>query len=116
MPQNPGNEKEHTPIQTRILNKLRELEKFEQLYPQEDIDSRNQFLSKFDWTYSILEPEAKQAVEALLVQFHDIFARHCFENGINTEFKVQLTTSDDRPAYSQSLAAPINLEDDGSWN
>ena len=25
-PQNPGNEKEHTPIQTRILNELRELE------------------------------------------------------------------------------------------
>ena len=28
-PQNPGNEKEHTPIQTRILNDLRELEQLE---------------------------------------------------------------------------------------
>ena len=32
-PQNPGIEKEHTPIQTRILNKLRELEQLEKLNP-----------------------------------------------------------------------------------
>ena len=30
-PQNPGNEKEHTPIQTRILNELRELEQLEKI-------------------------------------------------------------------------------------
>ena len=47
-PQNPGNEKEHTPIQTRILNELRELEQLEKLNPLENTDSRNQFLSKFD--------------------------------------------------------------------
>ena len=32
-PQNPGNEKEHTPIQTRNLNELRELEQLEKLNP-----------------------------------------------------------------------------------
>ena len=31
LPQNPGNEREHTPIQIRILNDLRELEQLEQL-------------------------------------------------------------------------------------
>ena len=46
-PQNPDDEKEHTPIQTRILNELRELEQLEQLIPLEDTDSRNQFLYKF---------------------------------------------------------------------
>ena len=30
-PQNPGNEKEHTPIQARILTELRELEQLEKL-------------------------------------------------------------------------------------
>ena len=113
-PQNPGNEKEHTPIQTRILNELRELEQLEKLNPLENIDSRNQFLSNFDWTDSTLDwtkSDAKQAVENLLVQFHDIFARHRFDIGINTEFKVQLTPLDNRPAYSQSLPAPINLKD-----
>ena len=34
-PHNSGNEKEHTPIQTRILNDLRELEQLEQLNPLE---------------------------------------------------------------------------------
>ena len=111
-PQNPGNEKEHTPIQTRILQELRELEQLEKLNPLEDTNSRNQFLSNFDWTDSTLQQKTKQAVENLLVEFHDIFARHRFDIGINTEFKVQLTSLDNRPAYSQSLPAPINLRDD----
>ena len=59
-----------------------------------------------------MQPEAKQTVENLLVEFHDIFARHRFDIGINTEFKVQLEPLDNRPAYSQSLPAPINLKDD----
>ena len=111
-PQNPGNERKHTPIQTRILNELRELEQLEKLNPLEDTASRKQFLSNFDWTDFTLQPDPKQAVENLLVEFHDIFARHRFDIGINTEFKVQLTPLDNRPAHSQSLPAPINLKDD----
>ena len=111
-PQKPGNEKEHTPIQTRILNELRELEQLEKLNPLENTVSRNQFLSSFDWRDSTLQPDAKQAVENLLVEVHDIFARNRFDIGINTEFKVQLTPLDNKPAYSQSVPAPINLKDD----
>ena len=110
-PQNPGNEKEHTPIQKRNLNELRELEQLENSNPLENTNSRNQFLSNFNGTDFILQPEAKQAFENLLVEFHDSFARHRFDIGINTEFKVQLTPLDNRPAYSQSLPAPINLKD-----
>ena len=54
-PQNPGNESEHTPIQTRILNELRELEQLDKLNPLEDTDSRGQFLPNFDWTDSTLQ-------------------------------------------------------------
>ena len=111
-PQNPGNEKEHTPIQTRILNELGELEQLEKLNPLQITNSRNQFLSNFDWTDSALQPEAKQAVENLLVEFHDIFARHRFDIRIKTEFKVQLTPLDNRPAYTQSLPVPINPKDE----
>ena len=111
-PQNPGNEKEQTPIQTRILNELRELEQLEQLNPLEDPTSHNEFLSNFDWTDSTLQLDAKQAIENLLVEFHDIFARHRFDIGINSEFKVQLTPLDNRPAYSQSIPTPNNLKDD----
>ena len=72
-PQNPGNEKEHTHIQTRILKELRELEQLEKLNPLENTIFRKQFRSNFDWTDSTLQPEAKQAVENLLVEFHDVF-------------------------------------------
>ena len=58
-PQNPGNEKEHMPNQTRILNELRELEQLEKLNPLENTNSRNQFLSNFDWTDFTLKPETK---------------------------------------------------------
>ena len=83
-PQNTGNEREHRPIQTRVLSELRELKQLEQLNSQEDTDSRDQFLSNFDSTDSTLQPDAKQAVEDPLVEFHDIFARHRFDIGINT--------------------------------
>ena len=55
--------------------------------------------------------EIKQ-IEALLVEFHNIFARHRFDIGVNVEFTVKLTPKDDSPAYSQSLPTPVNLKED----
>ena len=107
--QNPGNQRERTPIQTHLLNELREVEQREQLDPLQDIDSRDQFLSFSDWTDSTLQPDAKQAVEELLVEFHDIFARHCFDMEIKTKFKIQFTPLDNRSAYSHSIPAPLIL-------
>ena len=46
------------------------------------------------------------------MEFHDIFAQHKFDIGMNEEFKVKLTPKDDSPAYSQSLPAPINRKED----
>ena len=46
------------------------------------------------------------------MEYYDIFIGHCSEIGSNTEFKIQLTPLDNRPAYSQSLPAPNILEDD----
>ena len=68
--QKPGNEEEHTRIQTRILIELRDLEQLAQLNPLGDTDSRNQFQFNFHWTDSTLQPEAKQDVENLLVEFY----------------------------------------------
>ena len=46
------------------------------------------------------------------MDFHDTFAVHRFDIGINTEVKVQLTNLDNKLADSQSLPAPINLKVD----
>ena len=74
--------------------------------------SQQKFLSNFDWTRSTLDGDAKQAVDTLSSEFNDIFAPHRFDIRITTEYKVQLTSIDNRPAYSKNLPAPINLEDD----
>ena len=111
-PENPGNPEEHTPIQKRILRELQALQDLETLDPTTDAESRAKFLENFDWKDSTLTTEEKEKIEELLVEFHDIFARHRFDIGMNEEFKVKLTPKDDSPAYSQSLPAPINLKED----
>ena len=66
-PENPGKLEDHTPIQTRILNELNELKDKEKLNPQENTESRNKFLKRFDWTDTLLTEMEKQAIEDTLV-------------------------------------------------
>ena len=102
----------HTPIQTRILKELNELKDKEKLNPQETTESRTKFLKRFDWTDTLLTEMEKQAIEDILVEYHDIFARHRMDIGMNTEFKVKLTPKNDKAVYSQSLPMPIHLKED----
>ena len=111
-PENPGNPDEHTPIQKRILLELRALQELEALDPTKDEESRGKFLENFDWQDSTLELDEIALIEELFVEFHDFFARHRFDIGMNEEFKVKLTPKDDSPAYSQNLSAAINLKED----
>ena len=111
-PENPGNTADHTPIQTRILTELCELQRREKLNPKDGSESRTEFLKKFDWTGILLTETEKQAVEDILVEYHDIFARHRLDIGMSTEFKVKLTPKDDKAAYNQSLPMPIHLKED----
>ena len=111
-PENPGNTDEHTPIQTRTLKELCELQQKENLNPKNDNESRIEFLKRFDWTDTLLNENEKHAVEDILVEYHDIFARHRMDIGMNTEFKVRLTPKDDKAVYSQSLPMLIHLKED----
>ena len=110
--ENPGKLEDHTPIETRILKELNELKDKEKLNPQESRESRNKFLKRFDWTDTLLTAMEKHAFEDILVEYHDIFARHRMDVGMNTEFKVKLTSKDDKAVYSQSLPMPIHLKED----
>ena len=69
-------------------------------------------LERFDWTDTLLRETEKHAVENILVEYHDIFARHRRDIGMSTEFKVKLTPKDDKAVYSQSLPRPIHLKED----
>ena len=110
-PENPGKTKDHTPIQTRILKELPELQE-KKLNPKDDVESRIKFLKRFDWTDSMLTETEKHAVENILVEYHDIFARHKMDIEKNTEFKVRLTPKDDKAVYSQNLPMPIHSKED----
>ena len=110
--ENPGNESEHSPIQRRILKELRELAELKKLDPTENEQSRTIFLSMFKWTDSLITGKDRENLEATIVEFYDIFARHRLDIGMNTQFKVSLTPKDDKPVYTQSLPVPINLKED----
>ena len=111
-PEIPGDETSHTPIQKRTLRELRSLQEAKKLNPNDDDEYRSKFLSNFDGKDSMLQQHEIKSIEALLVDFHDIFARHRFDIGMNEEFTVKLTPKDDSPAYSQNLPTPVNLKED----
>ena len=111
-PKNPGNIEDHTPIQTRILKELHGLQHKEELNPKDDAEARMEFLKRFDWTDTLLTETEQQAVGDILVEYHDIFARHRMDIGMNTEFKVKLTPKDDKAVYRQNLPVPIHLRED----
>ena len=110
--EDPGDPQHHTPFQKSILSELINLQELEKLNPQDDPESRRQFLSNFDWTNSMQQPAEIARIEDLLVEFHDIFARHRFDIGMNEDLKVKLTPKDNSPAYRQSLQTLINLKED----
>ena len=70
-----------------------------------------EFLTRFEWTNTLLTETEKQAVEDLLVEYHDIFARHRMDIGKITKFKVKLTPKDDKAVYSQSIPMPMHLKE-----
>ena len=111
-PENPGKPEDHTPIQTRILKELIELKEMEKVNPQESPESQNKVLKRFEWTNMLLTETEKQAIEDILVDYHDIFARHSMDIGMKTELKLKLTPKDDKAVYSQSLPMPIHLKKD----
>ena len=112
-PESTGKPEDHTPKQTRILKELNELKDREKLNPQESKESRNKFLKRFDWTDTLLTEMEKQAIEDILVDYLDIFARHRMDIGMNTEFKKKkLTPKDNKFVYSQSLPMPIHFKED----
>ena len=87
-------------------------EKQKKLNPNDDEESRRKFLNNFAWKDSMQQQQEIKEIESLLVDFHDIFARHRFNIGINEEFSVKLAAMYDSPAYSQTLPTPGNLKED----
>ena len=68
-----------------------------------------ELLKRFDSTHKLLTQTEKQNA---LADYHDIYARHRLDTGMNTEFKVRLTPKDEKAVYSQSLPMPVHPKED----
>ena len=110
-PDNPGDPSTHTPIQSRILREIEELENIQKLNPHNSPEYRAAFLANFKWNDSQLSDEDKKDIEEILVEYNEIFARHRLDIGINNEFKIKLRNKSEQPAYTQSLPCPVNLKE-----
>ena len=69
-------------------------------------------LENIDWKDSKLALDEKAKIEEILVELHDVFARHQFDIGTNEEFNMRMTPEDDSAASRQSPPASINLKED----
>ena len=74
--------------------------------------NRLEFLKKFSWDTCVLNTDQKRQLEEFLVEYHDVFAKHCFDVGYNTELKIKLTTEHPFPVYVQGPPAPIHPRDE----
>ena len=99
-------------IERRIYDEILALRVLEKLEPSQSDEQRMNFLKNFNWDDSLLTPSQRLQVEELLVKYNSIFARHRFDTGMNTAFKVKLTPQHEEPVYSQSLPTPTSLKDD----
>ena len=107
--QNPEN---LPPVQRKIYDHLTEIQKNETLDPIMSTANREKFLQQFDWSKSALTSDQITEIRNLLVEYYDIFAKHRFDVGYNTELKVKLTPAHDLPVYVQSLSTPIHLPEE----
>ena len=101
-----------TPIQREIYDQILQLKRLEKRNPKINPEDREAFLKQFKWDTCVLTAEQKQKLEEFLVEYHDVFAKHRFDVGYNTELKIKLTPSNPHPVYVQGPPAPIHLRDE----
>ena len=99
-------------VEKRIYEELLKLQELDKIDPQMDANDRETFLQRFQWKDSVLNRQQKQQLEELLIEFSDIFAKHRFDVGYNSEITMKLTPEHDKPVYTQSPPTPIHLREE----
>ena len=96
----------------RIYNELVKFKEAEKLDPNKSAEMRAEYLGKFNWEGTILNAQERARLEELLVEYNDIFSRHRWDIGGNSEIKVKLTPEHDEPVFKRSPPCPIHYKDD----
>ena len=71
-------------LQKQIFDSIHDLEKLDKLDINKQGD-RQQFPEQFNWNNSSLDTEQITQTQELLLEYFDIFAKHRFDVGYNTE-------------------------------
>ena len=101
-----------TPLQREIYDQILQLQRQEKMDPKNNEADKLEFLKKFSWDTCVLNADQKRQLAEFLVQYHDVFAKHRFDVGYNTELKIKLTPEHPLPVYVQGPPAPIHLRDE----
>ena len=99
-------------IQREIYDQILYFQGLEKIEPNNNIQDRMSFLSNFQWENSVLTNDQRSEVEHLLIEDADIFAKHRFDVGYNSDLKIKLTTEHQRPLYTQGTPTPIQLRNE----
>ena len=73
--------------------------------PKNGPEERKRFLQNFKRDGTLLTKEQQLEIEEILVEFHDIFARHKLDIGINNDFKIKLTLKTKAQSTHQAYPA-----------
>ena len=98
-------------IERRIYDSLCDFKLKQELDPKRSEQERLEFFTKFNWSQNNFSENEKRKMEDL-VEFHDIFARHRFDVGLNTSFKAKLTPENNMPIYAPNPQTPVHLRED----
>ena len=96
-------------IQRDIYDQILHFQGLEKLEPKTKCQDRLKFIKNFKWENSVLTEDQRSKVEDLLVDFSDIFAKHRFDVGYNSDLKIKLKPEHTRPLYTQGPPTPIHL-------
>ena len=80
--------------------------------PKSNDADKLEFLEQFSLDTCLLIADQKRQLEEFLVEYHDVFDKHRFDVGYNTELKNRLTPEHPLPVYVQGPPAPIHLRDE----
>ena len=74
-----------TALQREIYDQILQLQRQEKTDPKKNDADKTEFLEKLSWDTCVLNTDQKRQLEEFLVEYHDVFAKHCFDVGYNTE-------------------------------
>ena len=100
-----------TTLQREIFDRILQLHRQEQMDTKNNEADKLECLKNFSWDTCVLNVDQKRQLEDFLVEDNDVFAKHRFDVGYNTEQKIKLIPEHPLPVYVQGPPAPIHLRD-----